>query len=81
MHVLDLELPAERGVARFLALNDRGDHVRTRDSWLALLGGELRLETFEPYPLTVAGRPLWHMFYARGTGSRARARGSTARRR
>jgi SAM-dependent methyltransferase len=67
VHVLDLELPAERSVARFLALNDRGDYVRTRDSWLALLGAVMRIETFEPYPLALAGRPLWNMFYARGT--------------
>jgi SAM-dependent methyltransferase len=78
VHVLDLELPAERSVARFLALNDRGDHVRTRDSWLSLLGAVLRIETFEPYPLAVAGRPLWNMFYARGS---ARARGLPATRR
>jgi SAM-dependent methyltransferase len=70
VHVLDLELPAERSIARFLALNDRGDHVRTRDSWLALLGAVLRIETFEPYPLAVAHRrPLWNMFYARGTAA------------
>ncbi len=66
VHVLDLELPARRSLARFLALNDRGDHVRPRADWLELLGASLRLETFEPYPLAVAGRPLWNMFYARG---------------
>jgi len=27
----------------------------------------MRIETFEPYPLALAGRPLWNMFYARGT--------------
>lgn len=69
VHVLDLELPAERGIARFLALNDRGDHVRSRDAWLALLGGALQIETFEPYPLAVAGHALWNMFYVRGTES------------
>ena len=66
IHVLDLELPPDRGLARWLALHDRGDHVRPRESWLELLRGALSVETFEPYPLTLLGRPLWNMFYARG---------------
>ncbi len=56
------------GVSQVLALHDRGDHVRPRASWLELLGRALSLETFEPYPLTLLGRPLWNMFYARGVG-------------
>jgi SAM-dependent methyltransferase len=66
VHILDLELPGEGGIARFLAVNDRGNHVRAREHWLALLGSVLRIETFQPYPLTVAGRTLWNMFYVRG---------------
>ena len=68
IHILDLELPSDRGLARFLAEHDRGDHVRPRDSWLALLGGVLQIQTFEPYALRVAGKPLWNMFYVRATG-------------
>jgi SAM-dependent methyltransferase len=67
VHILDLELPAERGIARFLATHDRGNFVRSRDAWRALLDGLLRIEKFEPYPLSLAGRPLWNMFYVRGT--------------
>ena len=67
VHILDLELPAERGIARFLATHDRGNFVRSRDAWRALLDGLLQIEKFEPYPLALAGRPLWNMFYVRGT--------------
>lgn len=71
IHILDLELPSRKGVARFLAEHDRGDYVRPRDAWRTLLDGLLHVDEFEPYPLGIAGRALWNMFYARGTAQSA----------
>ncbi len=70
IHILDLELPDEQGLPRFLARHDRGDFPRRREAWQVLLGRSLSLEVFEPYALTVGRRPLWKMFYCLGAVSR-----------
>jgi SAM-dependent methyltransferase len=66
VHILDLEFPSGPGIARFLALHDRGDFVRTRDRWRTLLDGLLRIDRYDPYPLGVAGWTLWNMFHVQG---------------
>jgi len=71
IHVLDLELPSRRSVARFLAEHDRGDYVRPRERWRALLDSLVDVEIFQPYPLGIRGRALWNMFYARATAQSA----------
>jgi SAM-dependent methyltransferase len=65
LHILDLELPAERSAARFLALQDRGDYPRPREEWRRLIARSVEIHHFEPYPLGVGGWALWRMFYCR----------------
>jgi SAM-dependent methyltransferase len=67
IHILDLELPPRRGVDRWLALHDRGDHPRLRARWQTLLAESITVETFEPYPLGLPGFPLWNMFHCVGS--------------
>ena len=69
IHILDLELPAEQGLPRFLAQHDRGDFPRPRKEWRVLLEKTLQIEKLEPYALTAMGRPLWQMFYCRAVHS------------
>lgn len=66
IHILDLELPSERGAAQFLARHDRGDHPRPREDWRRLIGRSVDIREFEPYPLRLGGSALWRMFYCRG---------------
>lgn len=72
IQILDLELPPERSAARFLARHDRGEHPRPRPEWRALLDRTLDVHSYEPYPLTLAGVPLWRMFHCRA-GQRAQS--------
>jgi SAM-dependent methyltransferase len=65
VEILDLELPAGPSLARFLARHDRGAHPRPRADWLTLLERTVRIESFEPYALTLLGIPLWRMFHCR----------------
>lgn len=65
VQILDLELPADRSPARFLARHDRGDHPRPRDDWRALLGRSLTIRSFDPFPIGVPGCALWRMFHCR----------------
>lgn len=66
LHVIDLVVPAQRGIARSLALADRGDHPRTVPHLRSLLAQQFALDVEEPFRLTLAGLPLWAMIYFRG---------------
>lgn len=66
IHVLDLVLPHEPSVARFLARADRGDFPRTLEGWQEMFGAHFDCDIFEPYDLGVLGVPLWRMVYFRG---------------
>jgi SAM-dependent methyltransferase len=66
IHILELVLPADRSVARFLAQHDRGDYARPLAEWRALLGGLFHPVVAEPYALRGFGFTLWNMFYFKG---------------
>lgn len=66
VHVLELALPAESSVARFLAVHDRGAFVRPLAEWRAVLGGLFDPVVAEPYAVGVPGVTLWNMFYFKG---------------
>lgn len=65
IHILDHELPAERSAARFLTTHDRGKFMRPREDWHVLLGRVVDVRSYEPFPLTLLGWPLWRMFHCR----------------
>lgn len=70
IHILDLVLPERAGPARALARWDRGEYPRPVDEWRALFEEHFTPVVVEPYPLGVAGLPLWQMIYFKGRAAR-----------
>jgi hypothetical protein len=66
VHILDLVLPAERSIARSLALSDRGDHPRPLKDWQPIFERHFESVLFENYPVTMGGITLWSMVYFKG---------------
>ncbi len=66
IHILELVMPPEPSVARFLARHDRGHFARPLEQWRTLLAGLLNPVVAEPYPLRGAGLTLWNMLYFKG---------------
>ncbi len=69
-HILDLVLPEEPCVARWLARHDRGKFARRLEEWRRLFGSIFEIRLFEPYALALFGVPLWHMVYCKGQAKR-----------
>ncbi len=66
IHILDLVLPEEPSIARWLARSDRGDYPRALDEWKRLFTRRYDTVIFEPYSLGKAGVALWNMVYFKG---------------
>ncbi|HEX5973392.1 MAG TPA: class I SAM-dependent methyltransferase [Gemmatimonadaceae bacterium] len=70
VHVLDLVLPPQPSVSRFLARADRGEHPRPLEEWRTLFTDAFEPVVFEPYPLGMGGVTLWNMVYFKGRARR-----------
>ena len=70
VHILDLVLPAQPSVSRFLARADRGDYPRPLEEWRQIFGSAFEPVVFEPYALGAAGMTLWNMVYFKGRARR-----------
>jgi SAM-dependent methyltransferase len=70
VHVVDLELPVERGIARFLTVNDRGEYPRRLQHWRALLTRHFEAVVLETFPVPSRGPMLWSMIYFKGKPKR-----------
>lgn len=66
VHVLDLVLPDRHGIARTLALSDRGHYPRNVESWRNLFSEHFDPILLEPYPVGAFGTTLWNMVYFQG---------------
>jgi SAM-dependent methyltransferase len=66
IHVLDLVMPENPSIARFLAQYDRGDFPRPLDKWGTLFEQIFKKEVFEPYSVGAFGVKLWEMVYIKG---------------
>jgi SAM-dependent methyltransferase len=66
IHILDLILPPDPSVARFLARADRGQFPRPLEQWREICSSIFDMVIFEPYIVGVLNIPLWHMFYCQG---------------
>jgi SAM-dependent methyltransferase len=66
LHLLELVLPAEAGVARLLARADRGRFARSLAHWRELCIECFEPVVFEPYALRGLGMALWYMVYFKG---------------
>ena len=70
LHVIDLILPPERSIPRFLAEADRGDFPRPVEDWRRIFSESFELEVFEPFPVGVGSLALWEMIYVKGRAKR-----------
>jgi trans-aconitate methyltransferase len=61
VHILELLMPDDRSVARFLARQDRGRYVRPLSMWSSLIGTVLSPIMVEAYEVGVPGLTLWNM--------------------
>jgi len=70
LHILDLVLPQEKGVPRYLALNDRGDFGRPLSVWRELFEAHFQPVIFEPFMVKLMGVSLWQLVYFKGQPKR-----------
>lgn len=70
IHVLELVLPAERGLPRLLAKSDRGDYPRPLDEWRELFTVDYDEVVFEPYTVGRLGIAFFEMVYFKGRAKR-----------
>ena len=67
VHILDLVLPQQPSVARFLAHSDRGDFPRSWEQWQELFCEAFQQVICEPCPVSCCGVTLWNMVYFKGS--------------
>ena len=70
IHLLDMMLPMEPSLARFLALRDRGKFLRPAEEWLKVVGQTFEAALVERYNLRAFGTALWNMIYFKGRSRR-----------
>jgi len=66
IHILDLVLPKQPSIARYLARSDRGNYPRPLEQWRELFGESFDTIVFEDYVVGGFGCPLWNMVYFKG---------------
>lgn len=66
VHILDLVLPPNASISRFLARADRGEYPRPLDEWRELFAESFEPVVFEPYGLGAMGLTMWSMVYFKG---------------
>ncbi|NQU42835.1 class I SAM-dependent methyltransferase [bacterium] len=67
IHILDLVLPEQRSISRYLARSDRGDYPRPFNEWRRLFSEFFEPIVFEPYSVRWFGCSLWNMVYFKGS--------------
>ncbi len=66
MHIIDLVLPAEAGLPRYLALSDRGDFSRSLEQWRQIFEEAYETVVLEPFDVRLWGVSLWKLIYFKG---------------
>lgn len=67
VHIMDLLLPREAGIPRWLARADRGAYARSIDQWRRLFEAHFETKDLRVYSLSLFGIELWKMVYFSGT--------------
>lgn len=70
VHIIDLILPEQAGLARYMTQNDRGDYPRPDSQWRELLTRWFEPVVYESFPVGMAGVELWQMLYFKGSPKR-----------
>lgn len=66
VHSIELVLPENSGIPRWLALHDRGKFSRTLSTWRELFADKLRTVIFEPFPIRHFGQTIMELVYFKG---------------
>lgn len=66
MHLLELVLPQQGSLPRFMARRDRGEYPRQFEEWREIFAQHLDVVVCEPYNLGTLGVTLWNMVYCKG---------------
>ncbi len=66
IHFLELVMPQQASIARWLARSDRGKYARPLEEWEHIFGGFFDPVVVEAYPLVGFGATLWNMIYFKG---------------
>jgi trans-aconitate methyltransferase len=70
MHLIELVLPKDRSLARFMAHQDRGEFARPFAKWQEMFAEYLDPVICEPYNLGALGIPIWNLVYCKGRARR-----------
>ena len=65
-HSIELVLPENRGIPRWLAKHDRGKFPRTLSMWRDLFADKLQTVIFEPFPIRHFGQTIMELVYFKG---------------
>jgi SAM-dependent methyltransferase len=67
VHIIELVLPRRNGLAKSLALGDRGDYPRPLDEWETIFCKHFEPVVFEPFAVkALLGITLWNLVYFKG---------------
>jgi SAM-dependent methyltransferase len=71
IHILELVLPPDPSVPRFLARADRGKYPREQNEWAIIFHEAFEEVILEPFQLKLSGFTLWEFVYFKGCRLRA----------
>lgn len=66
VHVIELVMPEQECLARWLAINDRGDYPRPLRRWQEIFAEHFQTVVCEPYAIQILGVKLWNLVYFKG---------------
>jgi SAM-dependent methyltransferase len=66
VHIVELVLPDEPGLPRFLALNDRGDYGRSLPAWEQMFSDFFQPVVVQPFTVRCVGLACWQLVYFKG---------------
>ncbi len=66
LHSVELVLPENASIARWLALHDRGKFPRSLSTWRDIFTDKLETVIFEPFPIRHLGQTIMELVYFKG---------------
>ena len=66
LHSVELVLPEDAGIPRWLALHDRGKFPRSLSTWREIFADRLETVIFEPFPIRHLGQTIMELVYFKG---------------
>jgi SAM-dependent methyltransferase len=66
LHSVELVLPENAGIARWLALHDRGKFPRSLSTWREIFADKLETVIFEPFSIRHLGQTIMELVYFKG---------------